>query len=193
MGCGMRFLRSYRFFAVPVLYRGRMETHWRRNMLLSTLILAILFVTCTAIAQDSPRDAIELYFQAHAFGNGDHIRQVFAPDAKIRSSVVQTYLLRPAPLRLVRGFPALRLLRKLRPRCRPSPTIAASPAPRRADDPSSRVLISNLCAFRRRALPLAILKTDHESCSRLGGRVVPQSTAHRPGPTFSIRGIEAHS
>ena len=66
-------------------------------MLLSTLILAILFVTCTAIAQDSPRDAIELYFQAHAFGNGDHIRQVFAPDAKIRSSVVQTYLLLPAP------------------------------------------------------------------------------------------------
>jgi hypothetical protein len=38
----------------------------------------------------------------------------------------------------------------------------------RAGDPSSRVLISNLCAVRRRALPLAILKTDHESCSRLG-------------------------
>jgi metallo-beta-lactamase class B len=36
-----------------------------------------------AVAQDGPRDAIELYFQAHAFGNGDFIRQSFAPDARI--------------------------------------------------------------------------------------------------------------
>jgi hypothetical protein len=53
-------------------------------MLFSMLVLAILFSTCTAAAQDSPRDAIELYFQAHAFGNGDYIRRAFAPDAKIQ-------------------------------------------------------------------------------------------------------------
>jgi metallo-beta-lactamase class B len=34
-------------------------------------------------AQDSPRDAIELYFMAHAFGDGDYIRKAFTPDAKI--------------------------------------------------------------------------------------------------------------
>jgi len=54
----------------------------------------------------------------------------------------------------VRGFPALRLLRKLRPRCRPSPAVAASPVPCRADDPSSRVPVFNLRARRRWALPL---------------------------------------
>jgi len=41
---------------------------------------------------------------------------------------VQVYRL-PASLRPVRGFPALRLLRKLRPRVRPSPAVAASPVP----------------------------------------------------------------
>jgi metallo-beta-lactamase class B len=35
-------------------------------------------------ADEGPRRAIELYFQAHAFGNGDYIRQAFAADAKIR-------------------------------------------------------------------------------------------------------------
>lgn len=44
---------------------------------------AILLAAGTAAAQDSPRDAIELYFQAHAFGDGDFIRQAFTPDARI--------------------------------------------------------------------------------------------------------------
>ena len=52
-------------------------------MLFSVLLLAILLVAGTVAAQDSPRDAIELYFQAHASGNGDFIRQAFTPDAKI--------------------------------------------------------------------------------------------------------------
>jgi hypothetical protein len=30
-----------------------------------------------------PRSAVELYFQAHAFGNGDYIKQAFTPDATI--------------------------------------------------------------------------------------------------------------
>ncbi|HZR56504.1 MAG TPA: subclass B3 metallo-beta-lactamase [Terriglobales bacterium] len=34
-------------------------------------------------ASDGPRMAIERYFQAHVFGNGDFIRQAFTPDAKI--------------------------------------------------------------------------------------------------------------
>ena len=52
-------------------------------MLFSVSLLAILLVAGTAAAQDSPRDAIELYFQAHASGNGDFIRQAFTPDAKV--------------------------------------------------------------------------------------------------------------
>lgn len=52
-------------------------------MLFSVLLLAILLVAGTAAAQGSPRDAIELYFQAHASGNGDFIRQAFTPDAKV--------------------------------------------------------------------------------------------------------------
>ena len=53
-------------------------------MLLSLVTLAIvLTVVVDAGAQDSPRDAIELYFQAHATGNGDFIRQAFAADARI--------------------------------------------------------------------------------------------------------------
>ena len=61
-----------------------MSTHWRGNMLLSMLILTVLFATCTAAAQVTPRDAIELYFQAHAFGNGDYIQRAFASDARIQ-------------------------------------------------------------------------------------------------------------
>ena len=52
-------------------------------MLFSVLLLAILLVAGAVVAQDSPRDAIELYFQAHASGNCDFIRQAFTPDAKI--------------------------------------------------------------------------------------------------------------
>lgn len=53
-------------------------------MMLSMLfVLVVAFAALTAVAQDSPRDAIELYFQAHAFGDGNYIRQAFTPDAKI--------------------------------------------------------------------------------------------------------------
>ena len=52
-------------------------------MLLSVLGLTMLLAAAAAAAQGTPRDAIELYFQAHAFGNGDYIRQALAPDAKI--------------------------------------------------------------------------------------------------------------
>src|ERR1700694_4647535 len=52
-------------------------------MLFSVLLLATLLVAGTAAGQDSPRDAIELYFQAHASGNGDFIRQAFAPETKV--------------------------------------------------------------------------------------------------------------
>jgi len=44
---------------------------------------AILFVAGAAAAQDTPRDTIELYFQAHAFGDGDFIKRSFTPDARI--------------------------------------------------------------------------------------------------------------
>jgi len=36
-----------------------------------------------AQTDDGPRTALELYFQAHALGNGDYIRQAFAPEAVI--------------------------------------------------------------------------------------------------------------
>jgi len=57
---------------------------WRTNMLVSMVIVVAVFASCMAVAQDSPRDAVELYFQAHAFGDGDYIRRAFAPDAKIQ-------------------------------------------------------------------------------------------------------------
>lgn len=52
-------------------------------MVVRTSITAMLLATSTAAVQDSPRNAIERYFQAHALGNGDYIRQAFAPEAKI--------------------------------------------------------------------------------------------------------------
>jgi hypothetical protein len=52
-------------------------------MRFSILILVVLFMVGTSAAQATPRDAIELYFKAHALGNGDYIRQAFAPDARI--------------------------------------------------------------------------------------------------------------
>src|SRR5215467_8872205 len=60
-----------------------MSMHGRGNMLLSMLLLVVVFASCMVFAQDSPRDAIELYFMAHAFGDGDYIRKAFTPDAKI--------------------------------------------------------------------------------------------------------------
>jgi len=48
------------------------------------LTLALLLALAITIqAQDSPRDAIELYFRAHATGNGGFIREAFTPDARI--------------------------------------------------------------------------------------------------------------
>jgi metallo-beta-lactamase class B len=60
-----------------------MNMQRRKDMLLSIILLAVLLTTFAAVAQDSPRDALELYFQAHASGNGDFIRQAFTPDAGI--------------------------------------------------------------------------------------------------------------
>jgi hypothetical protein len=52
-------------------------------MLISAMILAMLQGTGTTPTDAGPRSAIELYFKAHAFGDGDYIRQAFTPDAKI--------------------------------------------------------------------------------------------------------------
>lgn len=52
-------------------------------MLLSMLTPTMLFAAPESKAQDSPRDAIELYFRAHASGKGNFIRQAFTPDARI--------------------------------------------------------------------------------------------------------------
>src|SRR5215469_10416074 len=57
--------------------------HGRKNMLLSIVVFGLILTTCAVIAQDTPRDAIELYFQAHASGNGDFIGQAFTPEARI--------------------------------------------------------------------------------------------------------------
>ena len=72
----------------------------------------------------------------------------------------------PASLRPVHGFLVRRLLRGLRPRCRPSPAVAAIPVPCWADGSSSRVPISNLRALRRCAIPLAIPRTGFGSSPR---------------------------
>jgi metallo-beta-lactamase class B len=53
-------------------------------MLLSLLVLGFAFSARVATAQETPRDAIELYFQAHALGDGEYIRRAFTPDAKIQ-------------------------------------------------------------------------------------------------------------
>jgi metallo-beta-lactamase class B len=60
-----------------------MNTEWSTNMFSFLFVLAALFVVAAAEAQDTPRDAIELYFRAHASGEGDFIRQAFIADAKI--------------------------------------------------------------------------------------------------------------
>jgi metallo-beta-lactamase class B len=58
---------------------------WKsRRVIFVFLPLAIAVWAQAPPADDGPRRAIELYFQAHAIGNGDYIRQAFAPDAKIR-------------------------------------------------------------------------------------------------------------
>jgi metallo-beta-lactamase class B len=52
-------------------------------MFVPGLIIAILLGAGAPPADSGPRAAIELYFKAHAFGDGDYIRQAFSPDAKI--------------------------------------------------------------------------------------------------------------
>jgi metallo-beta-lactamase class B len=52
-------------------------------MIIPTLITAMVLSTGTPQSEDGPRTAIEGYFQAHAFGNGELIKQVFTPDARI--------------------------------------------------------------------------------------------------------------
>jgi metallo-beta-lactamase class B len=55
-----------------------------KKMLIPTMMLAMLLPTGLPQTDDDPRTAIELYFQAHAFGNGELIKQAFTPDAKIK-------------------------------------------------------------------------------------------------------------
>lgn len=52
-------------------------------MLRSALMLAILLGSVSARAQEDPRSAIELYFQAHALGKSEYIKRAFAPQARI--------------------------------------------------------------------------------------------------------------
>src|SRR5262245_28498272 len=52
-------------------------------MFIPTLIMAMLLGADGPPADPGPRSAIELYFQAHASGDGAYIRQAFAPEAKI--------------------------------------------------------------------------------------------------------------
>jgi metallo-beta-lactamase class B len=52
-------------------------------MFIPCLIFAMLLEGGKASADSGPHAAIELYFKAHALGNGDYIRQAFSADAKI--------------------------------------------------------------------------------------------------------------
>lgn len=52
-------------------------------MVIPVLIVAMLLGAGGPPSDSGPRSAIELYFKAHALGDGDYIRQAFAPDAKI--------------------------------------------------------------------------------------------------------------
>src|SRR5215469_425007 len=52
-------------------------------MFLPVLTLALLLEAATPSGDAGPRAAIELYFKAHALGDGNYIRQAFTPDAKI--------------------------------------------------------------------------------------------------------------
>ena len=52
-------------------------------MIIQALTLALLLQAGTTPADSGPRAAIELYFKAHAMGDGSYIRQAFTPDAKV--------------------------------------------------------------------------------------------------------------
>jgi metallo-beta-lactamase class B len=54
------------------------------KMLIPAMMLAMLLPTGLPQTDDDPRAPIETYFQAHAFGNGELIKQAFTPDANIR-------------------------------------------------------------------------------------------------------------
>jgi len=53
-------------------------------MIIPTLLFAMLQEPDQPQAGTDPRSTIELYFQAHATGDGNFIRQAFTPDAKIQ-------------------------------------------------------------------------------------------------------------
>ena len=52
-------------------------------MIIPALIMTMLLGANQLQDEQDPRTPIELYFRAHAFGNGEYIRQSFTPDAKI--------------------------------------------------------------------------------------------------------------
>jgi metallo-beta-lactamase class B len=52
-------------------------------MFIPVLLMGMLLGAGAPPVDSGPRSAIELYFKAHALGDGDYIRQVFTPDAKI--------------------------------------------------------------------------------------------------------------
>lgn len=53
------------------------------GVFLTTIVGMVLFAG-TPPPDDDPRTAIELYFRAHALGNGEFIKQAFTPEAKIQ-------------------------------------------------------------------------------------------------------------
>ena len=53
-------------------------------MFIPTLTMAMLLGAGGPPVDSGPRSAIELYFQAHALGDGNYIRRAFTPDANIR-------------------------------------------------------------------------------------------------------------
>jgi Putative lumazine-binding len=52
-------------------------------MLIPMIMMSMFLSADEPATDDGPRAAIELYFEAHAFGDGQFIKQAFAPDAKI--------------------------------------------------------------------------------------------------------------
>jgi hypothetical protein len=124
------------------------------------------------------------------------------------SSVLQTHRL-PASLRHVHGFPMRRLLRKLRPRRRPSPVVAASPV---RTGQASRVPVfrsstlvplgGELCPLRlgmwamesRSHLECGIRTHQRGTSSRAGSvRITLSPTPSRDSETFSdIEASDAH-
>lgn len=54
---------------------------WEGAVLIPTLLFAMLWET--SAADNGPRSAVELYFKAHALGDGNYIQQAFTPDARI--------------------------------------------------------------------------------------------------------------